>query len=327
MATLKHITFTGIDEHTDIKMLCAIQKKFPFVEWGVLASYNWKENGFRYPNPKFLDWLRDKGLNLSLHCCGKVAHHGALGMWSNINKNLLNGNLDLFQRAQLNVVNREDNPLYVSYSIEPLNEVIIQQRSAEDMDLYKTTMRTMRMTPDKYHNFSVLLDASGGRGIDTPINIPIGLEDAKIGFAGGINPGNVREKLLYILNQPNVGDFWIDMESGVRTDDWFDIGKVLDVLRNCAEVLATETPKNNFVYPDKLYARCKDNKTLDISYAPQNMEAVEYTRTDAFIEKACEFIKERLFFEDSWHIEGEVSISDKVFEDFKNYLKNEENNL
>lgn len=46
-------------------------------------------------------------------------------------------------------------------------------------------------------------------------------------------------------------------------------------------------PKSKFVYPEKLYARCKDNKTLDISYAPQNMEAVEYTRTDAFIEKAC----------------------------------------
>lgn len=46
--------------------------------------------------------------------------------------------------------------------------------------------------------------------------------------------------------------------------------------------------KSIFVYPDKLYARCKDNKTLDISYAPQILEAVEYTRTDAFIEKACD---------------------------------------
>ena len=51
---------------------------------------------------------------------------------------------------------------------------------------------------------------------------------------------------------------------------------------------ASETPKSKFVYPDKLYARCKDNKTLDMSYAPQNMEAVEYYRTDAFIEKACD---------------------------------------
>lgn len=43
---------------------------------------------------------------------------------------------------------------------------------------------------------------------------------------------------------------------------------------------ANEAPKSKFVYPDKLYARCKDNKTLDMSYAPQDMEAVEYVRLD-----------------------------------------------
>jgi hypothetical protein len=51
---------------------------------------------------------------------------------------------------------------------------------------------------------------------------------------------------------------------------------------------ANEAPKSKFVYPDKLYARTNNNITLDISYAPQTLEAVEYTRTDAFIEKACD---------------------------------------
>ena len=46
---------------------------------------------------------------------------------------------------------------------------------------------------------------------------------------------------------------------------------------------ANEAPKSKFVYPDKLYART-NNITLDISYAPQTLEAVEYTRTDAVIE-------------------------------------------
>ena len=55
----------------------------------------------------------------------------------------------------------------------------------------------------------------------------------------------------------------------------------------------------------------------------QGLNDIEYTRTDAFIEKACRFIKERLFFEDSWHVEGEASILDKVIEDFKNYMKGE----
>ena len=57
---------------------------------------------------------------------------------------------------------------------------------------------------------------------------------------------------------------------------------------------ANEAEKSKFVYPDKLYARTNDNITLDISYAPQTLEAVEYTRTDAFIEKACEFLKDHM---------------------------------
>lgn len=51
-----------------------------------------------------------------------------------------------------------------------------------------------------------------------------------------------------------------------------------------------EAEKSKFVYPDKLYARTNDNITLDISYAPQTLEAVEYTRTDVSIEKAVNFL-------------------------------------
>lgn len=74
--------------------------------------------------------------------------------------------------------------------------------------------------------------------------------------------------------------------------------------------------KRKFVYPDKLYARCNDNKTLDISYAPQTMEAVEYTRTDAFIEKAEEFLYEKLN-------SGDMECGDIVtfISDFKKHLK------
>ena len=87
---------------------------------------------------------------------------------------------------------------------------------------------------------------------------------------------------------------------------------------------ANEAPKSKFVYPDKLYARTKDNKTLDVSYAPQTLEAVEYTRTDAFIEKACEWIRE---FNNHHYImrysdSCEPPLSE-VTEWFKNYMKKE----
>ena len=44
-----------------------------------------------------------------------------------------------------------------------------------------------------------------------------------------------------------------------------------------------EQPKEQsgkFVFPKYLYARTKDNKTIDMSYAPQDMTAIEYIRND-----------------------------------------------
>lgn len=45
-----------------------------------------------------------------------------------------------------------------------------------------------------------------------------------------------------------------------------------------------EVQNGKFVFPKYLYARTKDNKTIDMSYAPQDMTAVEYIRND-FVEQ------------------------------------------
>lgn len=74
--------------------------------------------------------------------------------------------------------------------------------------------------------------------------------------------------------------------------------------------------KSKFVYPDKLYARTNDNITLDISYAPQIMEAVEYVRTDAFIEKVAEYL--------SYHLDTskiDVNYKFDFIEDFKKAME------
>ena len=52
-------------------------------------------------------------------------------------------------------------------------------------------------------------------------------------------------------------------------------------------------------------------------------EEVEYTRTDAFVEKACEWIKENLL-KQTYIYEGEVGIGMAVFlEEFKQAMKKE----
>lgn len=39
-----------------------------------------------------------------------------------------------------------------------------------------------------------------------------------------------------------------------------------------------------FVFPNHLFARTKNNKTIDVSYAPQDMTAVDYINKDVLIE-------------------------------------------
>ena len=85
--------------------------------------------------------------------------------------------------------------------------------------------------------------------------------------------------------------------------------------------------KSKFVYPDKLYARTNDNITLDISYAPQTLKAVEYTRTDAFIEKVARFLEYKLNDRVEIRVTGTLipSLTDKktFIEDVKEYMKGE----
>ena len=233
LAHLCHITFTGIDARTDVRALHEIQREFPIAEFGVLVSNHWKENGNRFLDPKLIGCLRrrqnEKRLNLALHICGSAAHDAANGHWDKVDEQLTLFRLGLFQRIQLNIAGRKDNPVRVVPPAFPNQEIIIQQKSIYDMDLY---LKTKKVYP---FPFSVLLDASGGQGIDTPI-MAVGDPHHKVGYAGGFNPDNVADKLSYLLEHDTY-DFWIDMETGVRTDGWFDLDKVVKVLKICTLVL------------------------------------------------------------------------------------------
>lgn len=86
--------------------------------------------------------------------------------------------------------------------------------------------------------------------------------------------------------------------------------------------------KSKFVYPDRLYARTNDNITLDISYAPQTMEAVEYVRTDAFVNKVVNFLNYKLDDVVAIRVGGTIIphhvAKQELIEDFKKYMKGEE---
>lgn len=226
MGRLVGISMIGIDERTDLDELERLQSLDKRVEFGIITSRKWNENGNRYWNPARFDVLRGRNLNLSVHLCGSVAREAVANNWQPALE-LLGNNISLFKRVQLNI--KECTPPDVKELVldipRPIEEVIIQQRAAYDCGLFYRWM----LTHPGDHSVSVLLDGSGGTGKESRI---IPLEDvSKVGYAGGIGPDNVARKVIELSRNTGVQDFWVDMESGVRTNDWFDISKAEAVIR------------------------------------------------------------------------------------------------
>ena len=219
---LKQVTFTGVDKWTNLEELKRVQEEYPIIEFGILLSKNWANNGPRYMNPADLGKFKDQGLTLSGHLCGSIAREAVRDNWESVIE-LCQGNFDIFQRCQLNIVGAENLPRRLElYNIpKNLKEVIIQQHSSEECDFFLSGLGNSRTT--------VLLDGSGGRGINTGnsyLDLPI-----KVGYAGGIGPDNIVDKIKFLEENENVGpSFWIDMESSVRTDEKFDLNKIRTVM-------------------------------------------------------------------------------------------------
>lgn len=232
---LEHITFTGLDEHTDLDRLEGIQETYPYAEFGVLMSYNWSKNGNRYPKLEpFLYELDCRGLNLSAHICGQMARDVAAGKMDKVYEEMC-FMTPLFSRCQLNisVASNAFNLRSMRPFTVQLEEVILQMKSLDELMWWKGDILDGGNMP----GISYLIDGSGGRGLDTNLEI-YPHSDITVGYAGGFNPSNVEEKLRKIYDSGNTGKFWIDMESGVRTDDdWLDLDKVEEVLKICDPII------------------------------------------------------------------------------------------
>jgi hypothetical protein len=100
---LQTVTFTGVDEATDLDALRALNDRYPqgAIEWGVLFSDSRAGNEGRYPHLSWIDrWAFNEsvGMNTALHLCGQAAHAWIAG--DDDLRSLARG----FSRLQLNVV-------------------------------------------------------------------------------------------------------------------------------------------------------------------------------------------------------------------------------
>lgn len=194
-----HITFTGADDKTDPRQLADLCMEHP-IELGILFSP--KLTGTpRYPSPQWISTLFAKvQAPLAAHICGAYSRELLeTGTIRDLVPVLATGR---FKRVQINTAEPRvlDRMALITAWADALKvQVILQSRNASAFP-----------APGKAQ---WLFDASGGRGLQ-PKQWPAEPSDRLVGYAGGLNPGNVRAAVEDIGGKAR--RYWIDMESGVR---------------------------------------------------------------------------------------------------------------
>lgn len=217
-------SIAGVDDEVDIAKLKDLTKEFPFVEWSVLIGGDDRFGTLRYPSIDWITKFSRAWLPSSLHYCGQALKNylgdnephevdkGNATMGHNFNRIQLNLSVEMVNKCRLQIIRS-------IYSEK--REVILPIREATK-DLWKLAIGRPYV--------SCLFDASGGRGV-IPTEWPAPITSIRCGYAGGINPDNVAEIMVHINREVSKGFIWLDLESGVRTDNKFDLNKVRSILK------------------------------------------------------------------------------------------------
>lgn len=193
------ITFTGLDDRTDLGRALSIAQRWP-VEFGVLFSRSRRGRDPRYPSEQTLSAILWGGFpKLSAHFCGEWSRQILSGVRT------VNGGCDLgvFNRVQVNS-QYPDAGTIRAFAKGWGTRGIGQARG----DFPRDTQ------------IDWLFDCSGGRG-ELPLLWPE-YPGRLVGYAGGITPENISSVIESINAR---GPYWLDMESGIRSDDWLDLDK------------------------------------------------------------------------------------------------------
>ena len=207
------LTFTGVDAHTELARLTAIGTRYPHVEFAVLVgSRTCRAGGNRYPGPATVREFRRRAtaahVRCAIHLCGCYSRAVMKQEWTAP----FSLQAASFDRIQVNS-SRYDMTAVAAFARLAQKPVIVQ---------WRTLHLHMRVPGIQF-----LYDESGGRGRNGLKSWP--LRSRFGGFAGGLGPENIRQAVGYVRMTARKGS-WLDMETGVRTNDWFDLDKVEEVI-------------------------------------------------------------------------------------------------
>lgn len=246
---LNKISFVGVDEKTDLDELYKLAElSLVRLEFGVLYSPNrmGKKDHPRYPTLDFMKQFPNQHqtkFDESIHLCGDAVDDF-------IQRDVENRRLcTLFDRIQLNFSMQKYAESYIVQQLYSngrdvwsglIGKMIIQDNKSKT-NLVKDILDTLNNKHALYNSVDILFDASGGFGKEIDNVKPV-YDFFYCGYAGGINPTNVIDILKKIDRANCTKDvtYYIDMESGIRTNDWFDLDKCRDIILQVNEYIKNE---------------------------------------------------------------------------------------
>lgn len=207
-----YVTFTGVDRIEILPKLKKLSAKYP-IEWGVLIDPA-QEDSILFPTKGERKEIQSSGLRLSAHICGVPAAEIANGIRPTHLK------LDGFSRLQIN--HSRDGS--TEENIKNAHQFAISMGMRPALQCQGDFPSELRA--------DWLYDVSFGLGT-RPTEWPV-LNSAGTfcGYSGGISPETVEATIKALpLSDSDTGNFWIDMESGVRTGGLLDVEKCEQVCK------------------------------------------------------------------------------------------------
>lgn len=248
---IEKVTITGADDKVDPYKLYDLSDRYPFVEWGILY-YPDKMGTPRFPSCSWMyrfDKYAPSFVEKSIHLCGGSA------------TTFCGGDLSIMRNSVFHTPNYNRIQVNIHPACINQNEAAIADLFTRSGNVVNTIIQANEITTNiileilksrkSTGGIQVLFDESRGKGKENDFkniqqrNEHI-LEKFRCGFAGGIDENNIRgvvdniqkidnthynvQSILTreVIHPPSA---WIDLESGARTNNEFDLNKVERILK------------------------------------------------------------------------------------------------
>lgn len=216
---LRFISLTGADDRTTVQEIELLSEKYPLFECAILI-FPEAHSINRNPSLGWRKYLYKSSVkNKAIHLCGTSIDQFA------VQDKAIMQDIENVGRVQINL-----QPRWASENLyEKLVKAVQKNSHIEFITQHNEQNQPYLHYWENVANHGYLFDGSLGKGICpekwiSPVN------DKSCGYAGGLSPDNIIENLSKIFAVVNDKPFWIDMETGVRTSNKFDLKKCDDVL-------------------------------------------------------------------------------------------------